>query len=86
MLSLLPEDRADGMNQDQMDVFNLLHAVVRNDDHDVHQVLQLAPIESRESNSGSTYLAAKLHRFQHVRGIAAPADADHNVTGVCQIL
>lgn len=74
------------MRQNQVSVFDLLHVMARHDDGAIEQGFHLAPPAPCQANRACAFSARQLQRPEHVRRIAAAADAEGYVPGLDEIL
>ena len=68
------------MSEHEVDVLNLVDAVVWDDDTEVHEVLQIASVEPGQAHRNGPSRSCHLDAVEHVGSLAAAADADDDVS------
>ena len=69
-----------------MRVFDLLHVMGGHDDGAIEQSLHLAAPESYQADGGCAFAPRQFQRAEHVRRIAAAADAEGHILSLDEIL
>jgi len=67
-------------------IFDLIYAVVGDHDAQIDEVLQITSVQSGEPDGDGAGGPGHLDGIQHIGGLAAPADANDDVSGFNVVL